>query len=606
MDLLLKTIIVACILAMFAAPAHAQLLSPGPLSQAHAAIDTDNDCGRCHESGKQVVARLCLDCHKDLEAELDGGRGLHGKQYKGQACESCHVEHVGKNAKLVRWPGGSQDKLDHALTGWPLAQAHAKVTPCAKCHTKSSPLGKAQFVGTNAACGACHKDPHAGKFTADCAKCHDQTDFKKFTQKAFDHQLATFPLTGKHVTVPCEKCHTGTPPTWKPLQFAACESCHQDPHKGEFKPKSCSSCHDTSSWAAAADAMKTNHPKLSLSNGHANVACKTCHDRGNDKAPSKGSKCENCHRQVHLAKFGDRCETCHASIKWVGLPESIGRENHAKTRYPLQAKHVAVSCAKCHSPAKPQAQRFRNLAFAACATCHPDSHKGEFVARKNGECAQCHTVDGFAPTTFDLAAHATTAFALDGKHVATPCKNCHTNPAPRLSWKVAARQCAECHANPHGTQFATEMSAGGCAKCHSTSNWHEPHIDHSTWPLVGAHAQTACAGCHGEQKIGAQPAAYRGIARECEGCHDDIHAGQFLQTAPVEACKSCHQPTTFKIAKTFDHAKTRYPLDGKHVALACDRCHTSSTLHNGATAIRWRLGYTECRDCHANPHKEKR
>jgi len=96
------------------------------------------------------------------------------------------------------------------------------------------------------------------------------------------------------------------------------------------------------------------------------------------------------------------------------------------------------------------------------------------------------------------------------------------------------------------------------------------------------------------------------LARECEGCHDDIHAGQFTQTSPAKPCKTCHQATTFEIAKAFDHTTTRYPLDGKHVALACERCHTATTLRNGTTAVRWRLGYTECRDCHANPHKEKR
>jgi hypothetical protein len=445
--------------------ARAQLMSPGPLSQAHANIDTDDDCKRCHESGNKVVAKLCFACHKDLDAEISAGRGLHGKQYKAKPCEECHVEHVGKTAKLVRWPGGAADKLDHALTGYPLEQAHAKVSPCAKCHTKTSPLGKAQFLGTSTACNTCHKDPHAGKFTADCKRCHSLSEWKTFDRKAFDHQLARFPLTGKH---------------------------------------------------------------------------------------------------------------------------------------------VAVDCAKCHAKTKPQAQRFKNLAFDTCAACHPDSHKGEFTARKNGECAQCHTIVGFAPTTFGVAEHATTAYPLDGKHAATPCRACHKNPAPRLAWNLPAKQCADCHANPHGTQFAKEMSQGGCAKCHTALDWHQPNIDHSTWPLVGAHARTACAACHGEQKSGAQPAAYRGIPRTCEGCHDDIHAGQFTQTQPVKACTTCHDATTFKIGKTFDHAKTRYPLDGKHIGLACDKCHTSAALRNGATSVRWRLGYIECRDCHANPHREQR
>jgi len=583
--------------------AGAQLLSPGPLSAPHAAIDGDDNCNKCHESGKQVVARLCLDCHKDLGAEISASRGLHGKQYMGQACETCHVEHVGKNAKLVRWPGGSMDKLDHNLTGYKLEDKHTTVT-CLKCHTKTSPLGRPQFVGTKNTCAGCHTDPHKGQFGGDCQRCHSVKDFKAFDTKAFDHKLARFPLTGKHTTVGCEKCHTGTPAKWKPLEFSTCESCHADPHKGQFKPKPCTACHDTTSWEGAADQMRTNHPKLSLAGGHAKVACKTCHDKGNDKPPSKGSTCVACHAPIHLAKFGNDCKSCHASIRWVGLPETTGRNNHGKTRYPLTGKHTTTACAECHKASRPVAQRFKNLAFGACNACHADKHSGEFKARSGGECAQCHTVNGFTPTLFGLTEHATTKFGLEGKHAATPCSGCHTTPRPRLAFNVAKQACADCHQNPHGTQFEAEMQKGGCGSCHTPIDWHQAKIDHSTWPLLGAHTRTACTACHGEQKQGAQPAAYRGIPRTCEGCHDDIHAGQFTQTQPAKDCKTCHTPDTFQIAKTFDHTTTRYPLEGKHKPLACAQCHNVENLRNGTTAIRWRLGYLKCKDCHANPHQE--
>ena len=581
---------------------HAQLLSPGPLANAHKQIDNDNDCAKCHQSGKQVVAKLCLDCHKDLNTELAASRGLHGKQYKPKPCEECHVDHLGRTAKLVRWPGGAMEKLDHGLTGYTLDGGHTKVG-CLKCHTKSSPLGKPVFLGTATACASCHKDPHAGKLSADCQKCHSTKEWQAFERKAFDHALARFPLTGKHADVACEKCHTGTPPKWKPLEFATCESCHADPHKGQFKPQPCTACHDTKSWQGATDLVRKNHPKLSLANGHVKVGCKTCHDRGTSKPPSKGSTCESCHSPIHVAKFGGRCETCHASIKWVGLPESVGRDNHGKTRYPLAGKHASVDCARCHPASKPVAQRFRNLRFDACATCHADVHKGEFTQRNKGECAQCHTLDGFGTTTFGVTQHATAKLALEGKHTATPCSSCHPN---KRDLRVAKQQCADCHANPHGTQFAAEMAKNGCATCHTALDWHQAKIDHSTWPLVGAHARTACAACHGEQKKGAEPAAYRGVPRDCEGCHDDIHAAQFTQTQPAKRCTTCHATETFKIASTFDHTKTRYPLEGMHKNVACAKCHPAQTLRNGTTAVRWRLGYMQCKDCHANPHGDTR
>ena len=597
-------LLVLCIVLLLAPRlAGAQLLSPGPLHAAHANIDGDDDCNKCHQSGKQVVAKLCLDCHKPLGAEIAAGRGLHGLQYKGKACEECHIEHLGKTSKLTRWPGGAMEQLDHKLTGWGLDGGHAKVT-CLKCHTKTSPLARTQFVGTSSACASCHKDPHAGKLSTDCKKCHSVSDWASFDRKAFDHQLARFQLTGKHVATPCEKCHTGTPAKWKPLEFGTCEACHADPHNKSFAPKPCTACHDTSSWTGAADAMRSNHPWLSLANGHAKVACKTCHDKGDDKKPSKGSKCESCHKPIHLAKFGNRCETCHASIQWVNLPDSTGRSNHGKTRYPLEGKHGALDCGACHAKTAPVAQRYKNLQFGSCqaAGCHPDRHFGEFKARSNGDCAGCHTVAGFVPTKFGLAEHATVGFALDGKHLATPCGACHTGARPRLNWVVASKECLDCHQNPHGTQFAKEMANGGCAQCHTTFDWHQAKIDHSTYPLVGAHSRTACTACHGKQTQGAQPAAYRGIPRECEGCHTDTHASQFTKTQPAKRCTACHDTFAFAMAAKFDHKTTRYPLDGKHVGLPCAECHKPTELRSGQTAVRWRLGYTACKDCHANPH----
>jgi hypothetical protein len=587
------------LLLLLASVAHAQLLSPGPLANAHENVDGDNDCSKCHESGKQVVARLCLDCHKDLGVEIAASRGLHGKAYKGNPCEDCHVEHLGRGAKLIRWPGGVMDKLDHKDTGWPLDGGH-QGPACTKCHTRTSPLGKLQFVSTPTTCSGCHADPHKGRFTQTCQKCHDEVKWQHFDQKAFDHSLASYPLTGKHATVACDTCH-GSPPRWKPLQSATCDACHADPHKGKFKPKACADCHDTKGWNASDSVVRGSHPKLSLANGHAAVACKTCHDRGNDRPPTKGGTCVACHPNVHAAPFGTKCETCHASIKWIGLADSIGRAAHDKTRYKLDGKHQTTACAGCHPTSKPLDVRYRNVRFDTCAACHADKHHGELT----GDCAACHSVAGFAPTTLGVAQHVQTGFTLDGKHAATPCSGCHPGARPRLSWKQPKQQCADCHDNPHGTQFDKEMKSGGCAHCHTAMAWKQAKVDHSTFPLVGAHARTSCVGCHGNVAEGAAAAAFRGIPRECDGCHDDTHAGQFRTSDPVKPCAACHTTEEWKIA-TFDHTKTRYPLEGAHSKLECAKCHPTEELHDGTKAVRYRLGYVQCKDCHADPHRSPR
>lgn len=585
--------------------AHAQLLSRGKLSAAHADLDTDDDCAKCHEAGKKVAASRCLSCHKDLAGQIAAGQGWHGKQAKGKTCETCHIEHLGRNTKLIRWPGGAMTSLNHLDAGWPLEGKHATTT-CLKCHTKTSPLGKTQFVGTKKECGSCHKDPHKNKFGSNCASCHNATDFNEFDRKAFDHSKAAYPLVGKHQKVECEKCHN-TPPKWKGIPFATCDSCHKDPHAGKFKPKACTTCHNELSWDVDDSKIRGNHPWLSLANGHAGVDCESCHDKGNEVPPSKGKQCVSCHPVVHKAPLGKDCNACHRSIKWFGLADEIGRNAHKKTVYPLQGKHVDTACAKCHLKSLPENTRYRKLTFNACAACHKDQHNGEFTARAAGECAQCHNVGGFSPAMFGTREHKTAAFVLDGKHIATPCSGCHGTARPRVSFKVVERQCAECHENPHGSQFSKEMATGGCANCHSTGNWHQPKIDHSTWPLKGAHEKAACARCHGASTKAGDAATFRGAPRECEGCHEDKHAGQFTQTAPVKKCTDCHGNTTFKAdPKSFDHVGiAKFALTGNHAKTTCLKCHAIENLRNGEPVQRFRLGFRLCKDCHANPHSSK-
>lgn len=589
----------AIVLGMLAAPARAQLLSPGPLASAHAAIDGDDDCEQCHSAGKQVEASKCLACHKDLGGKIAQNRGLHGRAYRGQACEGCHVEHNGRNYRLVRWPGGAPDKLDHKDTGWNLEDKHAQTT-CAKCHPQKTSGGRPTFLAARTECGSCHKDVHAGRLGGACQQCHAAKGWDEVDLKQFDHGKTRYPLTGGHKTVDCAKCH-GTPPKYAPITFGTCDSCHKDPHNSQFAPKACTQCHETSGWDTASAMMSKNHPWLSLGGGHAGVKCARCHDKGNDKPPTKGNTCVGCHPNTHEAKFGNRCETCHRGIRWLNLPRQVGLDAHDKTKYPLEGQHVDVACAACHSPKVPQSARYRKVAFDRCGACHSDPHQGE-LAKLGADCASCHTVRGYTPTTFSVADHARTAYPLDGKHAVAPCAACHGSASPRTNLKVGKTACGECHDNPHGEQFAAEMKDNGCAHCHSSERWDQAKIDHTSFPLRGAHERTACGRCHGTVAAGAAAAAFRGIPRTCEGCHEDPHAGQFRATAPVKACEHCHTEAQFKLPQ-FDHAgETGYRLDGQHARVKCAQCHPTTPLRNGATATRWRLGYRRCKDCHANPH----
>lgn len=592
--------LVAVFVSSFGARAQAQFLSPGQLSKAHAELEGDERCGDCHSAGRRVANDKCMSCHQDVAGTVRRKTGLHGRTYAGQPCASCHVDHRGRSHDLVRW---DQKTFDHRQAGWPLRDAHARLD-CMKCHTNKNERGVHTFIGQSSACASCHEDPHKGRFGRECQSCHDEQRWKNVDLDPFDHDLARYPLRGKHKTVPCAKCH-GEPPKYQPLKFDLCGDCHKDPHKGRLGT-ACETCHDEKSWKATG-MSPAEHPGVSLSNGHARVACKDCHDRGNMVAPSRGERCVSCHQRVHEADFGDDCASCHTNVRWVGLPDALGRKVHARTEYPLEGAHKDAACVGCHSPKKPLAKRYRGLDFDECMDCHRDVHERQFADRQGGRCESCHTVAGFVPTMFGAFEHASTELPLLGAHEATPCGSCHTGKAPRLNWQLDKLACADCHENPHGSRFEREMREGGCGACHGTAAWDVLTIPHETWPLTGKHAAVRCDQCHAateaDQRAGNGP-SYRTAPRECEGCHADVHLGQFRLKEPEKACGDCHDTNTFRLPK-FDHAKsTGYVLDGKHAPLPCKDCHAETALENGQRTALWRLGYQACRDCHADPHVE--
>ena len=201
-----------------------------------------------------------------------------------------------------------------------------------------------------------------------------------------------------------------------------------------------------------------------------------------------------------------------------GLPRSVGLASHAahrRTRSP--ASTTTVAARRCHKPEVRRDLRYRKLAFARCADCHQDRHSGEFAKSDGGECAPCHTTAGFRPTLFGAEAHAQTALPARRQAHRVALLACHTAAPARLDLHVSKQACADCHANPHGDQFAKEMAQGGCAHCHEATGWNLPKIDHSTWPLTGAHATAMCESCHHptpEDRKAGRGASYRGVAAQ--------------------------------------------------------------------------------------------
>lgn len=579
-------------------PTRAQFLSPGPLSREHASLEGTDHCDDCHSGGRDVVQSKCLGCHGDVGARISGSAGLHGREYRGQACVRCHVEHRGRAAPQVRW---NPRTFEHRQAGWRLEGGHQRVE-CNGCHNRRNRRGARTFLGLSTSCQSCHQDPHQGRLGTTCNDCHGEQAWSAVRLDRFDHTRTRFPLRGGHSRVDCARCHRD-PPQWSGIQFRSCANCHDDPHAGRYR-RECGECHNEQAWDNLED-MRAAHPGLSLGGGHSRVSCQACHGSDVTRPPGRGSRCLSCHRSVHEAAFGDNCASCHRSIRWRGLPENVALSAHAQTPFPLGGRHREIDCARCHDPNRSAQQRYRELTFSRCTDCHEDRHGGVFARRDGGACEPCHSDAGFSPSTFTVALHRTTQFPLQGRHQAVPCTRCHPGERPRLTWHVSAPRCDSCHENPHGNQFATEMQRGGCAGCHVPAGWEQPNIDHSQWPLIGAHEVTPCNGCHTpseDDRRQAHGASYRGLPRECEGCHQDVHAGQFRLTDPVRGCDVCHTAASFHMRR-FDHtAIADFPLQGAHRRTRCTGCHREERLRDGTNVRRYRLGYRACSDCHANPH----
>jgi len=553
-------VLVVIAMSMFAGSARAQF-SPGKLSRSHAAVSGATACFRCHEPRKATTAERCLDWHRTLGARIAAGAGFHGRMEPSQRarCGTCHAEHGGEAVALVAWPGGRRDGFDHRLAGFALEGAHAKLK-CNDCHRASLIRGdevrddkslrlEATHLGLSTRCFECHQDPHRGQFEDrvtknDCKSCHGTSSWKP---AAFDHASARFQLDGGHAKLTCARCHfpedaagkrvaAGTPGAvvrYRPVDFASCASCHNDPHAGRMGPN-CASCHTSAGWSRLAlgrfDHGRTRYPLTGL---HVQVACSKCHwsETTAGKRVAAGSpgsrvhyqpvpfaQCTACHKDPHRDRLGTDCMRCHSTQGWSTV--AANAFDHDRTRYPLRGRHRDVTCAKCHRPGTE-----RTLAFAKCTDCHADAHRGQLARRKDrGACEACHDVDGFSPAHFGFEEHATTVFPLREAHRAVHCAACHRRAKPAeagFEFALQGGTCTTCHADPHAGQFETKGAT--CTRCHAEATWRIAPFDHARtrFPLDGAHVRVACSNCHRAATIGGKPGVvrYRPLETACRSCH---------------------------------------------------------------------------------------
>ncbi len=342
---------------------------------------TPTNCVDCHAGVNPHSARLgdnCASCHTTsawIPATFDHNLAafhLEG-QHVGVPCASCHINNVFRGTPTDCYSCHKKDDkhngqygtdcsvchkvagwlpafFDHNLFAFKLTGKHIGVA-CSSCHANNV------FKGTPSNCVDCHGsvDPHSSRLGTDCAACHTTNGW---TPATFDHNLAAFKLTGQHVQVACTACHVnnvyqGTP--------SNCYACHKndDAHSGQFGTD-CAACHSTNGWLPA----NFDHSGFPLTNGHAGLACSSCHSSGVYAGLS--TACASCHAEpaFHSGLFTSDCAQCHTTSNWNGTytgPHPGGCDGNC-------INHERATCRDCHTV---------NLSTATCLKCHNSNNPGD-------------------------------------------------------------------------------------------------------------------------------------------------------------------------------------------------------------------------------------
>lgn len=500
-----------------------------------------------------------------------------------------------------------------------LVQQHAHLegmSNCTKCHTIGAKI-------SNDKCLTCHqeiksridkkKGYHSSPkvYKKSCTICHSDHHGRTykiihFNKDEFDHNVTGYTLQGKHALKQCNDCHTQsnvTDPVLKKKKTTylglstECITCHEDYHQKTLSAN-CSSCHN---FDAFKPASRFNHEttRFPLKGKHVEVECIKCHTRttvnGKNFQQFNGVKfnnCSNCHIDVHNKQFGQKCSDCHVEQSFKVI-KKIGNFDHDLTDFKLRGQHITVPCNSCHkgnltSPVK----------HTLCADCHADFHEGEFRLKEGAkDCSECHSVNGFTPSSFTVEKHNKGPFKLVGAHESTKCSLCHKTTG-KWRFRNIGSKCSDCHNDIHREYLdARFYPEANCLKCHVPDAWNMITFDHTVtnFELKGQHKVQSCRSCHLKGSDNISAIRFTGLPSECIQCHEDEHQGQFEVESKTD-CSKCHFPDSW-LTLLFNHDNARFKLDGKHQNIACINCHP--VIESGKQPyVLYKTGKIRCADCH--------
>lgn len=510
----MRLLMVIC-LSFFASQVQAleieKLFMPGDVISGHQKLETE--CTNCHVRLRDTTQRLlCLDCHEDVDKDIQQARGFHGLDKKASTidCNVCHTDHEGRDANIIRL---DEDSFDHAVTDFILRGKHLQ-TRCQQCH-----LPEKKFTEAGSNCIDCHKkdDVHDKKLGSQCGDCHNAKDWRN---KKFDHDKTDFRLSGSHRQVSCDSCHVGSQFENTPKTCIACHAI-KDIHQNRFGQR-CQSCHKQTKWHQTT----FDHNQISrfkLKDKHSEQTCKACHSKRKPVAIDKNKKprtCYSCHRldDIHKGSNGKQCQECHQVKSWLDSEF----DHDTKTDFPLLGAHQKVPCQVCHLD-----DAESKKIDTDCYSCHrqDDSHNQQ----EGKKCGQCHrTSSWLSEVRFD---HDLSLFPLIGQHAVIACESCHASS----KFKDAETACVSCHQS----QDVHKAALGdNCQDCHNANDWLLWDFDHAQtgFEIMGSHENLHCHQCHLKSGTGKKS------SNACVDCHraDDIHKGNFGSD-----CARCHQQDDF-------------------------------------------------------------
>jgi hypothetical protein len=344
----------------------------------------------------------------------------------------------------------------------------------------------------------------------------------------------------------------------------------------------------------------------------------------------KPTECASCHSEHHGPDFA-----LVNRVSWQGREPKDYK--HDTRSYRLGGKHSGLACKDCHEkhaprfslPKYPKLVRARTFLGLRqeCAACHKDVHAGGLAA----DCGKCHDEKAWKPAP--LFDHEK-LYSLALGHAKRECRLCHLIPPPGtpppqvVSTGTAAsegfrgfpfdknkgKRCSDCHKTPHRTKWP-----GDCDDCHTklAVPWAEagkkmtPELHaQAAFKLKSPHGKAACKDCHPpalklDQRYRHSKTGKPRSEKECELCHKDSHAGQFIARHPK--CMDCHDAAGFKPGRYGVRDHKTYSLEGRHAKAKCNDCHVldPKTASVKDPKLRVRLYVPmrkDCAFCHPDVH----